>query len=228
MKKEAEMERDTQKKESAHRTSHEDQRDKEENSDVEKLVPNHPVLKFASLREAIRAAVGIVAMEMQYEPPDRVGIRLGGGSGEWQGGRVLEFLDRKRAHSRLTARGALRRIKDFALRLVTKNRGNRLPSVECWASPDIGGKAGGMPLFRAGQLVADHLLLAGGDQQQYDYRPEYDDICLDCLNDVAENVVERIDVVLDIARALFVKGELRRDEIKAILRPRTEGSSEVA
>ena len=222
------MERDTQKTESARRTSHEDRRGKEENLDVEQLVPNHPVLKFASLREAIRAAVGIVAMEMQYEPPDRVGIRLSGGSGEWQGGRVLEFLDRKRSHSRPTARGALRRIKDFAPRRVKQNRGNRLPSVECWASPDIGGKAGGMPLFRTGQLVADYLLFAGGDKQQYDYRAEYDDICLDCLNDAAENVVDRIDVVMDIARALFLKGELRRDEIKAILRARAEGSSEVA
>ena len=84
--------------------------------------------------------------------------------------------------------------------------------VKCVASPDIAGRAGGMPYFRAGQVVLDLLVL-----QRNMWELEGEHICMHCLVEVAGVLMGKMDRIFALAQALFTKGELRRDEVAAIL-----------
>lgn len=174
------MERDARKKATAPLSSPDDLRAKAAERFMKTFLPQRRALIFSALREAIRAAAGIVAIETEGKcgPPKRV--------------RLL----------------------------------NKWWRVECVASPDIAGNAGGMPRFRAGQVIVDHMVFGNWRGPQDNYSPEYDDISPECLTDVAEALIRHIDDIFDLARALFMKGGLRRDEIKALLRRKADGGGD--
>jgi len=92
--------------------------------------------------------------------------------------------------------------------------GNR---VECVLSDDVAWNPVGMLRFRAGQLVVNQLLLAD------DFGALYDNVELAFLHGIAEILQGHIGEIFDLAFALVAKGELKREEIKAILGRSADG-----
>jgi hypothetical protein len=85
--------------------------------------------------------------------------------------------------------------------------------VECVVSPDIAEGSGGIATFRLGQLTVDSYVFQGDSE----YDGECQDICVRCQLEAADNLACRVADIFVLARALFMKGELRRHEIKALL-----------
>lgn len=90
--------------------------------------------------------------------------------------------------------------------------------VHCMYLPFMRNGLSELRRFHAAELAVSILSFGANSR--------YDDEYLPYVNGVAEDLKGRIDDLFDLARALFMNGVLKRNEIKSLIRKRSDGGGD--